>query len=114
MPPPTVEHAFYDPGMEPRAEHVYVTDVRTADGSPAPGLLVGWQRVKGRWQGLVIAAAMMPDPEAGPMVTMHWVDEGSIRRRGPGDDSAVWLQRPVTPRQAAAPATAPPTPPSGR
>lgn len=94
--------------MEPRAEHVYVSDVATADGGPAPGLLIGWQRVKGRWQGLVIAAAMTHDPELGPSVTMHWVDESSITRCGPGEPSAVWQQRPVTPAQAAAPALAPP------
>lgn len=96
--------------MEPRAEHVYVTDVRTPEGEPAPGLLVGWRRVRGRWQGMVIAASL-GFGDSGPSVMMHWVDEGSIVRCGPGEPSAVWRQRPVTPAQRARPATAPPPSP---
>lgn len=62
--------------VQPRAEHVFVTD----GPEPAPGLLLGWrQRAQdGRWEGWVVVARLLPSGEVD--VRQNWVRAESIRR----------------------------------
>ncbi len=67
--------------MLPRAEHVWVTDVRMWDDRGAPGLLLGWRRARdGSWEGWCIVAHLgSAARDGGPYVRQGWVRAESIR-----------------------------------
>jgi hypothetical protein len=65
----------------PRAEHVWVTDIKTW-GDKSAGLLLGWQQDRrGRWFGWVVVAHVGAQ-DGGPYVAQRWVPAESIVRRG--------------------------------
>lgn len=65
--------------MDPRAEHVWVTDVQVWGDRQAPGLLLGWERRADGWWGFVITAQAGIDAHgAGPYVRQLWVPASAI------------------------------------
>lgn len=75
-----IEHLFYSRRMMPRAEHVWVTDVQVWGDRMAPGLLLGWRRRAGEWEGWVVTAQVGPR-DSGPFIRQGWVRAQSIHRR---------------------------------
>jgi len=77
---PQIEHLFYREQVVPRAEHVWVTDVR---GGPEAALLLGWQqRQDGGWEGWCVVAYLGSTGHGDrTYVRQSWVRAESIKRR---------------------------------
>lgn len=66
--------------MEPRAQHVFVKDVQVWGDVLAPGLLLGWRKRKGVWEGWVVVAQLGPQ-DSGPFVQQRWIPASSLEVR---------------------------------